>query len=245
MPSGYVIWGQHDLPNHNPEHLYRSAYHTLLQAHPKLIGLSSRSKVGTQYDAGEWASITGFPYGHFPDKTHVAPYHKLNFNIAVVHKYIWSNPKNRVMGAGPSSNVVAIGRQLQAFDVALFGDNHSPFSAVVGKTAIWNGGTFIRRHRNEIDVKPRMGIIYSNGTVKAKLFDTQDDKFVTVDPQLEEAAEALGVTVEELVETLNDLSDVNLDFIAAMKAYLLDKKIPVGVRDNVYSLIESVVENAR
>jgi len=210
LPDGYAIPGQHDLPYHDYQEIKRSAYWTLVKA-KKLINIPP---VATCQD---WPDliIYGFPWGSQPRPAKPI---KGILQLAIVHGFIWQQGTG-YPGASVEAKVGAYRERLQGYDAAAFGDNHKGFLANVGGVAVFNCGGLMRRHTDERDYQPGVGLLHADGSITRHYLDITEDRFI-------EATEA-----EEVVEQVLDMSafvtglrelgaDDALDFLLAVERFL-------------------------
>jgi hypothetical protein len=99
------------------------------------------------------------------------------------------------------------------------GDNHSPFNVQIGKTQFWNCGTFMRRKSDERDYQPQIGMLMSDGSMKAHYLDTSQDKCLDV-AEAKELEKVPDMDLSDLIEGLGQLGECALDFGEAMKQQL-------------------------
>ena len=233
----YSIPGQHDLPNHNISELEKSAYETLCKADVILdVAHSDRcpSISNSQY------TLSAFPFS-----TEIKPlpkgFVKKNVvNIAIVHQYVCTvrsdypgAPKEAYVGK--VSNDKLINGKLYGYDVIVFGDNHKGFHTCVGKTIIWNCGTLMRRKSDEINYKPKVGLLFSNGVVEPYYLDQSQDKYLSTE-QTKKLIEQSAIDFKKFAKELSELSDSELDFQEAWKFYVL--------KNNISKEIDSIVWDA-
>jgi len=228
LPIGYAIPGQHDMPNHNIDEIHRSAYHTLEMAEIIMI-------VGEEglILPNSLISVFGFPFGTTIEKVSVeqkACKLEDDIYIAVAHEYVWI--KNRSYQGAPDENKITNARQnLDGYDIAVFGDNHIGFQTKIRDTTIWNCGGFMRRKSDEVDYKPRIGILYDDKTVKPHYLDTSKDIcLATIDISKEEH----DLDFTQLIKELETLGDCGLDFKEAMKQYIASKNVSKPVATILY-----------
>jgi len=227
--------------------MHRSAYWTLVKAN-KVFDISKRTHIKIEPDDPDLPvlAVYGFPCGKKLIGT--SPDHSLKeIKVALVHDYIWMDHTNCYKDAPEENHVKRFSSkgQLDGYKVAVFGDNHIPFSFTTPlksyitpyKTVVWNCGTFMRRRSDERELSPRVGIIYSNGSVQCKLLDTAKDKFVSVSPGIAEALDKVGLDSEELLEELRGLGDVGVKLLDATRRYMSKRKVRQALRDLVLSLI--------
>lgn len=224
LPKMYAIPGQHDLPNHNPNEIQKSAFWTLVEA-GKIYPVPTE---GIHITSDVVAH--GFQFGQKvkPDK---CPYDN---NIAVVHEYNWIQGAS-YPGASKEQRVSIRRKEFKGYDLVFCGDNHIPFSYKMDHGAFWNCGCLIRRHANEISIKPRVLILYLDGTVESKKLDTSEDKYL---PNMKEYDEGEDIDINDLIEQFNQLGDAKYDFKMAIMQYLEKKGIKESVRNILIKAME-------
>jgi DNA repair exonuclease SbcCD nuclease subunit len=232
LPHMYAIPGQHDLPLHNYGDLKKSAYYTLVNTgriQNVLPGVSVAAK-------NIW--VHGFPYG-----CELGP-RRINDddqpNVALVHKYIWmkgyghpeASPKDKIK---PGTYK---GGTTNQFDVIVYGDNHKHFQTKISKSLIWNCGTILRRHLDEEDYKPCVGLLMPDGRIETYELDTSQDKYIDVEDVCEDAA----FDMKEFIKELEELGDVGLDFVEALMRYLKKKTVSPEAKTLMLEILEQVGE---
>lgn len=226
LPHGmFCVPGNHDLPLHSYEDIEKSAYMTLVRAH-KIQNLKPGVPVTTFNDL----ILHGFPHGfEITPCTKGQPLRGLN--IAVIHQFIWIKDHG-YEGAPEEQRAKHYKEKLQGYDIAVFGDNHDPFQ--IGKS--WNCGGFQRRRRDEINHKPRVGVLYGDGHVEERLLDTSRDKFASLE---ELKAVARQFDFVDLIEELYNLGENSLDFVEALVHFMEDNKVAKHIRKLVLQAVEN------
>ena len=140
-------------------------------------------------------------------------------------------------GAPETGLVKSVIKSCKGFDVLVFGDNHKGFTTTnkVGKGSVVMlvPGTAMRRHRDEIEYKPRAWLLYDDKTVKPIALPKQHDEFV--EAPMVEKREKLTAFVERLV----DDKEVSLSFIHNLKRTLDDSP---DIKPEVIELLWRIVE---
>lgn len=239
LPEMWAIPGQHDLPNHQYKDIHRSAYWTLVRA-GKIININPRSKsIGTNKNQkGIPLLLSGFPPGYKieqnKNKTKC-----LEKSIAVVHDYVWipghSYPKapkeKRLKGNSIKNN------KWMGYDVIVYGDNHKGFQHRIGATEIFNCGSFMRRKSDEVDYRPRVGLLLSTGKIAVHFLDTSSDKHLNaikykIIEKTEKAKLQLdNIKMSKFLKELEMLGETALDFKAAMEQFLETTKTVPEVKE--------------
>lgn len=229
IPFGYAIPGQHDLPLHNYQNIDKSAYWTLVRG-GAIVNLVPGIKTGVK----NWTGV--YLYG-FPWKFDILPCtanYKDQVHVAVCHKYVWH--ENAKYPDAPNEAWVGNGKlkkALAGYSCAFFGDNHKGFATTLkngsgGYVPVVNCGGFMRRKSDEVDYQPTYGLIWSDGSVSRGTYKDYPDKWVSED--LIKSFKKDG-EIEALVEMLEDIGDVSLDFGESLRRYMDKKKVAKGVRE--------------
>lgn len=227
----YAVPGQHDLFHHDLKDIGRTSYWTLVES-GTIINLKPRE---TYYP--EWGlHLHGFPWGT-PLKPLADRGKPDAIHLAVVHKYVWTSSVGGHPGAKEEDRSPNFIRSLKGFDVIVVGDNHKSWSiSVPGSPRTFNLGSFMRRKADEIDHRPRVGILYDDGTIKEHFLDTSRDLFRPVE---EVVSTESGLDPEEFLKVLRELGDVTLNFKEAVRHFLRQNKVAPGVRKAVLDCLES------
>jgi len=102
------------------------------------------------------------------------------------------------------------------------------------KTII-NPGTFIRRKSDELDYEPAAGIIYSDGTVKRRRFDTSIDRFHETAKDRKE----VPFNMKEFLEGLEGLGEHGLDFQAAVENHIKTEGVPSATAEIMIAAMQT------
>lgn len=171
----YAIPGQHDLPYHRHAELGKSPFYTLMMGE-RIVRLTQPILANE--------NLALYPFEWNRELKPRTDFNKeKNFNglhVAVIHKYIWTEGCS-YHGAPKSNSVAALSKKLKGFDTAVFGDNHTGFWCEPRKKDepfIWNGGALYRAKTDELDYKPRLGLLLDNGTVVPAFMDLGNDRWV-------------------------------------------------------------------
>lgn len=234
-PDLICVPGQHDLPNHEMGAMHRSAYGVLVEANKiRCASTHRREEVPARscfYIGSHWR-VYGFGWNEEITPPPSKEGHERC--LALVHKYIWKVGHTHP-GASEASHVGTVMKSLKHYDVAAFGDNHSGFYLPLKSgTKVLNCGVFIRRKADELDYKPRVGILYENGHVEIHHLNTKGDKFRTA----KELAKAMEVDVSAFVEQLETMKEHGLDFRESVRRGLDQMALPGPVRELVLKCIE-------
>lgn len=210
LPTMYAIPGQHDLPNHNEDEISKSAYWTLVQA-GKVIPLCP--DFPHSYQIGPKWYVNGFAFGSEIDPGTISIEYR---RIAVIHQYNCTK-RTSYPGAPIESFVSKSRKEFKGYDIVVCGDNHASFECMIGRTLFWNAGCFIRRHSNEENYKPRIGMLTEDGRIISHYLDTSKDKHLSNEDTEKEVSE---MNITDLMVELNKLNDSKEDFVKSVEIYL-------------------------
>lgn len=231
MPK-YAVPGQHDLPYHKYDLLHRSAYGVLVEA-----GTIQNLRPGKPMGGESGLVVTGFPWG-FPVKPPSVKPPEGCVNVALIHAFIWNGKETGFIGATDDTKLSAYRERLLGYDLALFGDNHKPFVEADTDRAsctVVNHGSFFRRTIAEVDMLPRVALIYSDGTVEPHAIDVSKDKFADVPPATSE-----NIDMTALARRLERLGSGQLDFAKVLRRLSTDKRVADDVREVINEVIAEV-----
>lgn len=235
----YSIVGQHDLPHHRRADIKKSAYHNL----ELTDSITTIYKDGLHLLPG--MTVWGFPFGVDIQRAPTDKYKGLK--IALVHDYVWFKdkkhpkaPKNKEIRLCrypvPHKNIIDC--RYYGYDVIVYGDNHKGFMTQIGKTTIFNCGTLMRRKSDEVDYKPQVGLLYSDGSVEPYYLDISQDKHLDAATAKKKEQEEEEFDMVKFAKELMKLGDSALDFSEAMKRYCRTKKIKAEVHQVIRTAME-------
>ena len=229
LPDMAAIPGQHDLPLHNIEDLKKSAFWTLVKA-GKII-IPETNKPLQVHGTHVW----GFPFGCEIQK----PKDNDKLNVCLAHKYVWV--KDHKYRTAPEKGFLGrIENQLKGYNVAVFGDNHIPFTCTAKNgVKVWNCGSLMRRAIDQIDHTPRIGILMSDGSVDTHYVDISKDKITAKEEK--EVNEEQREELREFLDMFDELEEDDLDYIEKIEEFLK----PKDKDDPVTKILLEAIENAR
>jgi hypothetical protein len=218
--------GQHDLPNHRLDQMHKSGYGVLAEA-GKIVDITGHSV------AVDDITAHGFGWGMDIEAEDVRDQTEA-LQLAVIHKYCWIKGAD-YPGAPKDSVYTAFSDSLEGFDAAVFGDNHKGFSVKTrSECNLINTGGFIRRKSDEIDYKPRVGILMDDGSVQEHFLDTAHDVFHEKPKERPEIA----VNMAEFIRELEDLGEHGLNYRGAVEDRLRADDIETETREIILKALE-------
>lgn len=232
LPDMIAIPGQHDLPMHSLDHVGMSAYRTL--------ELALHGVIETPSPKGAWngdkqsPSIYGFPFG-------VNVFPRLGedesaLSIALVHRYVWISGHSYPNAPDEFKLAGRLCRDIEGYDVVVFGDNHDGFGIKVKNTTVFNCGTLIRRKSDEAGYRPRVGVIYANGHVEPYYLNTSQDVFDPM-PSMPEEVMASPL-MRQVMSELKNLTAASLDFASAVMRIMDRPETPPALKAAVLEVLE-------
>lgn len=227
----YAIPGQHDLPLHNLADIERSAYWTL-HIMNRLQHIAWRSGDTMKLGNGE-ADVQFVPWG---EEIPPAPEGRQT-HILITHRYVWAEGAS-YPGADESGHIKPLSKTLKGYAVAVFGDNHKGFTSTTPDgTVVFNCGGMMRRKSDEADYCPGYGLLFSDGTVERRYFDTSKDVFT---PVTESSPLLAAGSFDKFLSSLSELQTAVPDFPTVLRRLSERPTTPDGVR----KVIQEVLENA-
>ena len=230
----YAIPGQHDLPLHQYEDIHRSAYFTLVKAGKIQNILPGVSMLESNIP------VQGFPFGY-----DIKPHSKIGdgIEIAIVHDYVWSGKHHypnapadkRISHSNTYNKIYNFNGKLYGYDIIVYGDNHKGFLTHAGKTTIFNCGTLMRRKSDEIDYRPRIGLLLESGVVVSHYLDISKDKHLD---EVTSAKMNEDLDLSDFMDELEKLGKTALDFKEAMKEFLSKGKTLSEVKQIILKAME-------
>lgn len=231
LPQMYAIPGQHDLPDHRYEDIHKTGFRNLVNANvieeiEYNVNPTSNSKI----------MIYGFPFDKKIEICQTTWYEHLT--IALVHDYVWI-PNHSFPNAPEEAKLTGkkedyIDEKWFGYDVVVFGDNHKGFSVGMGKTTVFNCGTLMRRKSDEINYKPRLGLLTKKGKIIPYYLDTSQDKYIEPsEAKKKEEIEEENPNMSKFFKELEKLGKSALDFVQSMKNFLRQG----GTEDEVKAVI--------
>lgn len=233
MPEMYAIPGQHDMPLHNIDMIHRSAFWTMVAA-GKIIPMITPGKL---VDVSTDLVVFPFPFG-----TEITPRKPVDAIrgrkcVAVSHKYFWIEGHS-YKDAPESNEAGAFGDVLKTYDAAFFGDNHKGFLTKIGDTSVMNCGSSIRKNIDEVDYRPRVGLLCRSGRIMEHFLDTREDVFTEQEADVLSGRVKSSIDLEDFVNGLTDLQAKQFDFIAAINWAMDERMVNQNVRTAVLEAIE-------
>lgn len=220
LPDGAIcVPGQHDLPYHRNDLIFRSAYGVLV-ASGKIVHCDRKVvRVGD-------LTISGAGWGTKNPKPG-----KGKIRLALVHRYLWCSQKTAFPDAPEDGNILNLS-EFDGFDVVVSGDNHIPWQYRKGSTFFYNCGSFFRRKVDETH-RPRVGLLMEDGSIQPVELPNPGELVV------KGSSSSKLSDFQEFIENLESLSVDSLDFRSTVLEYLKKNPVEPPVEEIVLKSIES------
>jgi DNA repair exonuclease SbcCD nuclease subunit len=222
------VAGQHDLPNHQLEEMNRSAYGVLKRA-KKIIDISD----------GSWGDrqtfvARGFGWNVPLNDGHVRQINSSTLKVALIHRYCWMEGKG-YPGAPEEAKYFRYLEPLEGFTTLIFGDNHQPFQQRQKHQFLYNCGGFIIRKSDEIGkLRPSVGFLQLDGSIKRQYLEASQDQFQLVMPENDSPFD-----VKEFLRQLDALGEHGLDFREAVMQEIKKGSVTKSVAKIILTAIDT------
>lgn len=147
----FAIAGNHDLPNHNIDLLYKSSL-GLMEAGDFLTVLKEYTRLSDGY------SVQPFHWNQ-EIKNSDYPINENKRNIALAH-YLTYKRRKPFPGCQTRSAIDLL-KKFDSYDLIVTGDNHKSFSVEYEGRLLVNPGSIMRMDADQIDHKPRVALWYA------------------------------------------------------------------------------------
>jgi len=228
LPEMYAIPGQHDLPLHNYEDMEKSAFATLIKA--GIIHLINPNEPTVL----NGIALFGFPWGKPLVPLAKDKQHPDRLNIAVIHEYKWIQGKS-YPNAPKNAEITGRESYYNGWDTIHYGDNHIGFHGIVNRFTVYNPGSFMRRKSDQIDYKPRVGLLHISGGIKSHYLDISKDLHLTGNPD-NKVKEDLNI--QGFFDELEKLGHTALDYRDALERYMDKTKVKKPIRQIILMAME-------
>lgn len=226
-PMFLSVFGQHDLPQHNPDLSYKSGLGMLMNAHR------------IQCPEG-WASWNQEP-GEAPDWTFCVSdddsliEFRLPRKIMVMHRFVWRGKLPWPGCTAPTAREVL--EQYPEYDLIVTGDNHKPFIERLDGRILVNPGSLMRMTADQEDFEPRiyawnaeLNDVYpiyipiEKGVISREHIDNKEERDARIQ-----------AFVEKLVSE-DWGSDISLE--GGLERFITENSIPSSISEIIYRAID-------
>lgn len=226
LPDNFnSVMGQHDLPYHSWEQRESSAFCTLEEAGS--VDLASKWRNDGR------VAWRGFQWGEEIESYKSCP---CGVKVCIAHQYVWWGDARDSVVATEKNSLSCLAGKLQGYDVYLFGDNHKEFLATRSLCEVFNAGTLMRRHADERNYKPVVGVLYDDNTVNPYYLDTSHDVFDSSESVRE--AEQVMLNLDSFLDELQKVGETGLDFRRAVETAMDREQVSRAVRRVILDAME-------
>jgi hypothetical protein len=177
--------------------------------------------------------IYGFPFGHqtLPPKNS-----KNNTCIAVAHQYVWVEG-SKYETASPEQSIAKLEKNFKDYAIAVFGDNHQGFlTKTKDGVSVFNCGSLMKRHSDQIDYKPQIGLLFDNGEIEPYYLDTSKDVYIKCITSAEE--KDISESIKTFIKVLEALDSNDLNFSDAIDMYMKNNKVKSEVKNIIIGVMD-------
>lgn len=202
FPFGvHVVYGQHDLPQHNWDLREKSGIAALEASHTVEV-------------------LPNCSWGQEPDPDHYS--FKVGERLILVwHKMVWQGKRLWPGQEDPSS--IAVLKKYPEYDLILTGDNHKPFVEKYEGRLLVNPGSLMRTTADQQDHKPRVYLYDAeSNTVRPEYLPIEEGAVSRL--HLEERVEKED-RIEAFISKLEGEWDAGLSFEANLRRFLQANKV--------------------
>lgn len=223
LPHGFSIYGQHDLPLHSKKDIKKSAYWTLVKT--ELL-----DHLSYPYQINRDITVHGFGWNQpiEPNKTK-------GFNIALVHRYVWSGGASYA-NAPRENHVDQLFKEAKGYNGVVCGDNHKPFVVHKGKNTIVNCGSLMCRSIDQRNYEPNVWLLYDDMDIRPEPLSVKDDLWI--DEVTQETTSE--IKLDALVENFRKLSSSTINFLEFLERALNSPKLSTKAKETLRSILDEV-----
>jgi len=227
------VMGQHDLPYHSWEQRESSAFWTLKEAGSVDLASKWRNDGRVAWRGFQWGEeIETNVEGIELNETGI----NWGTTVCIAHQYVWWGDARDSVVATEKNSLGCFMGKLQGYNVALFGDNHKGFLKPRPMCNVFNAGTLMRRHTNERNYEPMVGLLYEDGTVVPYYLDTSRDVFDSSEVVRE--AEQVMLNLDSFLDELQKVGETGLDFRRAVEVAMDREQVSRAVKRVILSAME-------
>lgn len=215
LPDNFnTIVGQHDMPQHNMELMFKSGIHTLVKA-----------------KAINWLSEGG-NFGQDPI-THTIIKGK---KVAMIHRFVWDGEKIPWPGCEELTARQVLAKYPQ-FDLIVTGDHHKPFIQALKGRLLVNCGQLSRQDAKAADYQPRVWLWYAE-TNTVEPYYLEHNLGVISRDHLDKIKER-DERMEAFITRLSEDWEVGVSFEENLERFLGSNKTKMAVKELIYKAMDN------
>jgi DNA repair exonuclease SbcCD nuclease subunit len=210
----WVVYGQHDLPNHNLELAYKCGINTLWQA-------------------GVLNIMPECHWGQTPKKGSSTLY-----DVLVWHVTTYQN--NLPWPGCTASSAKQILKKYPQFSLILTGDNHQPFVEEYEGRLLVNPGSMTRQDADQLNHRPRVYLWYAETNTVEPIYLPIAPGNEVISREHIEVVKQRNERLDAFVSTLNTDWEASVGFEENLKIFENTNQVRQSVMNIVYKAMERV-----
>lgn len=219
-----VIYGNHDLPQHNLDIRHKCGLYTLIQ--------SGRVTLPSSISHGEYPFlIQGCSWGMEPNNKQATSI----TNILMWHTMTYLDEEPFPGCTAP--NALSLLRKYKDYRLIVTGDNHTPFVEDYKGRLLVNPGSLNRQKASQIDYKPRVYLWYADtNTVRPVYIPIKEG---VISREHIEDKEARNERITAYVERLNTTGNVTMSYSENLQIFMDQNKVKKSVQKIIFKSLEN------
>lgn len=228
VQAHYVVPGNHDLPQHNLDMLYKTG-----------MAVLHKARVVQVMELPRWAidgrTVLFFPWGHTWENESIELPKHIDEAIAVAHVMTYQG-KTPWPGI-EAEDAKTLLKRLSGYKLVVTGHNHKPFVEEYKGRLLVNPGSVMRMSADQVDHKPCVYLWYADTNTVEPVYLPIEKGVVTREhlDRVEDRDERMDSFVRHLKDS--DI-EISLSFPNNMEAYLSRHKVRKGVQDKIVKAME-------
>jgi predicted phosphodiesterase len=211
----YVVMGNHDLPSHNLELLYKSGVYTLAVGNHL-----------TMLDGVHWNQEPDIKYAIDIKSRKILIWHILTYKDELP----WAGCKS-------SQSAKSILKKYPQYDLILTGDNHRTFVEEYKGRILVNPGSLMRMTAAQIEHKPCVFLWYAETNTVEQVFIPIEDNVISREHI--EIVEKRNNRIDAFVSSLNTGWDSDVSFTRNLEKFYEENKVKKEVKELINKFIEA------
>jgi DNA repair exonuclease SbcCD nuclease subunit len=231
LPNNVIlIPGQHDLPQHSIDLLYKSGICVLEKAEKvKILSEGEYIEITTIKDS--IIRIYGFPFG-----SNLISAEKEDgiVKVALIHELTYS--KKIPYPDCKLDNAEKLLKRLKNWDLIVVGDNHQSFEVELDDRKLISPGSLSRQTADQIDFRPRVYLWYADTNTVEPVYIPIEDGAVSRDHLIRK--QERDDRLEAFVSKLNNDWEGTVSFEENLERLMKENEIGDKIKEIVYKAVE-------
>ena len=219
-----TIPGNHDLPYNNLNCYDKSSLNVLEKASSLLVLKNETLNADKFYLCGKAFSFNeDFNY-ELPDPA------KNKLKIAMMHTFV--SAKGEIPNTHSAESLC---KKFKDFDIIITGHNHQSFVYESDYNKLINPGSMMRMFADQIDFKPRLFILFDDGSIDFEYFPIQED---VIDRKHLEIKEERDKRLESFLKNMNKSYKKKFDFKSNISSFVKENKTEQTVVNKIMEALQ-------